>query len=121
MFDNYRPVSTIPIFSKIFEKLIYNRLYSYLVSKNILYDKQFGFRKNHSTSHAINYSVNHVVENINAKNFILERFRNFKSFNSNFFKNAFPMARLENHYFFKMNFSDGTTSKYNLFKKCAFQ
>jgi hypothetical protein len=71
LFDNYRPVSTIPIFSKIFEKLIYNRLYSYLVSKNILYDKQFGFRKNHSTSHAINYSVNHVVENINAKKHVL--------------------------------------------------
>jgi hypothetical protein len=71
LFDNYRPVSTIPIFSKIFEKLIYNRLYSYLVSKNILYDKQFGFRKSHSTSHAINYSVNHIVENINAKKHVL--------------------------------------------------
>ena len=71
LFDNYRPVSTIPIFSKIFEKLIYNRLYNYLVSKNILYDKQFGFRKNHSTSHAINYSVNHIVENINSKKHVL--------------------------------------------------
>ena len=71
LFDNYRPVSTIPIFSKIFEKLIYNRLYSYLVSKNILYDKQFGFRKSHSTSHAVNYSVNHIVEHINAKKHVL--------------------------------------------------
>ena len=71
LFDNYRPVSTIPIFSKIFEKLIYNRLYSYLVSKNILYEKQFGFRKSHSTSHAVNYSVNHIVEHINAKKHVL--------------------------------------------------
>ena len=71
LFDNYRPVSTIPIFSKIFEKLIYNRLYNYLISKNILYDKQFGFRKNHSTSHAVNYSVDHIVQNINAKKHVL--------------------------------------------------
>jgi hypothetical protein len=71
LFDNYRPVSTIPIFSKIFEKLIYQRLYSYLISKNILYDKQFGFRKSHSTSHAVNYSVNHIIENIDSKKHVL--------------------------------------------------
>ena len=56
-FYNYRPISTLSIFSKLFEKLIYKRIYSFLIAKNILYDKQFGFRKNHSTSHAINYSV----------------------------------------------------------------
>ena len=52
LFDNYRPISTLPIFSKLYE-IIYRRIYSYLITKNILYDKQFGFRKNHSTSHAI--------------------------------------------------------------------
>ena len=55
LLDNYRPISTLPIFSKIFEKLIYTRIYDFLVAKNVLYEKQFGFRRNHSTSHAINY------------------------------------------------------------------
>ena len=50
IFDNYRPISMLPIFGKLFEKLIYSRLYSFLTSKGIIYDKQFGFRKNHSTS-----------------------------------------------------------------------
>ncbi len=59
--DNYRPVSTLPIFGKIFEKIIYNRLYDYLTAMNIIYDRQFGFRKMHSTSHAINYSVNKIL------------------------------------------------------------
>jgi hypothetical protein len=59
-FDNYRPVSTLPIFGKIFEKLIYDRLFSYLSRMDVIYDQQFGFRKRHSTSHAMNFSVNKV-------------------------------------------------------------
>ena len=56
-FENYRPISILPIFGKIFEKIIYSRLYSFLLSNNILADTQFGSRKGHSTSHALNYSV----------------------------------------------------------------
>ena len=48
-FNNFRPISTLPIFGKIFEKLIYNRLYSFLTSQNLIFSKQFGFRKGHST------------------------------------------------------------------------
>ena len=53
LLENYRPVSTLPIFGKIFEKIIYSRLYNYFVSKGILHDRQFGFRKQHSTSHVV--------------------------------------------------------------------
>ena len=70
-FDNYRPISTLPIFSKIFEKLLYKRIYSFLVAKKILYEKQFGFRKNHSTSHAINYSVKYITDNIEHKKHVI--------------------------------------------------
>ena len=59
-FKNYRPVSTLPIFGKLFEKIIYSRLYGYLTSKGILYDNQFGFRKSHSCSHALNYSISEI-------------------------------------------------------------
>ena len=65
--ENYRPISTLPFFSKIFEKLIYVRLYNFLISKHVLYEKQFGFRKNHSTSHAINYSINYIAEKLNKR------------------------------------------------------
>ena len=70
-FDNYRPISTLPIFSKILEKLLYKRIYSFLVSRKILYEKQFGFRKNHSTSHAINYSVKYITDNIEHKKHVI--------------------------------------------------
>ena len=71
LFENYRPVSTLPIFAKIFEKIIYSRLYSFFVSQGILHDKQFGFRKNHSTSHALNYSINHIKETLKKGEHIL--------------------------------------------------
>ena len=52
-FSNYRPVSVLPAFSKIFEKVFYNRLSDYLSKLNIRCDNQYGFRKGYSTSFAL--------------------------------------------------------------------
>ena len=41
--SNYRPISVLPCFSKMLERIMYNRLPKYLNDQNILYDKQFGF------------------------------------------------------------------------------
>ena len=71
LFENYRPVSTLPIFGKIFEKIIYERLYSFLLSQKIMTPNQFGFRKNHSTSHALNYSTDHIKETLREKKHVL--------------------------------------------------
>ena len=71
---NYRPVSTLPILGKIFEKIIYSRLYDFLISKNVLYGKQFGFRKQHSTSHAVNYSINHILKSLQKRNHVIGLF-----------------------------------------------
>jgi hypothetical protein len=51
--NNYRPISNLPILSKIFEKIIYKQLYSYLVKFDILSPCQFGFRSQKSTNDAI--------------------------------------------------------------------
>ena len=51
--SNYRPISVLPVFSKILERLIYNRMVHYLDSYNILCHQQFGFRKGYSTSMAL--------------------------------------------------------------------
>ena len=44
---NYRPISLLPIFSKIFENIIYSRMYKFLESYKLIYTCQFGFRANH--------------------------------------------------------------------------
>ena len=50
---NYRPISLLPVFSKIFEKIIYSRIYEFLELNKFIYNRQFGFRANHSTNHAL--------------------------------------------------------------------
>jgi len=52
-FKNYRPVSLLPAFSKVLERVIYKRLYSYLTQNNILAESQYGFQKNKSTEMAM--------------------------------------------------------------------
>ena len=52
-FSNYRPISILPIFSKILERVIYTRLVEYFTKHNILSENQFGFRKNRSTFMAV--------------------------------------------------------------------
>ena len=53
IFSNYRSISVLPSFSKILEKLVYNRLIDYLSKYKIFSDNQFGFRKHHSTEYAL--------------------------------------------------------------------
>ena len=50
--DNYRPISLLPIISKVFEKVVFLQLYDYFVKNKLLYESQYGFRKFHSTEFA---------------------------------------------------------------------
>ena len=69
--NNYRPISVLSCFSKILERVMYNRLYSFLFGNNILYDKQFGFQKDHSTEHAILQLTNQILQSFNQDTFII--------------------------------------------------
>ena len=69
--SNYRPISLIPIFSKIFERVIYNRIYNYMTTNNLFYKKQFGFQKNCSTEHAILELVEQITKSFDNNNYML--------------------------------------------------
>ena len=71
LFENFRPISILPIFGKIFEKLIYTRLYNFLTSNKLMYSKQFGFRKGHSCSHALNYSAHQLTSALADKKHVI--------------------------------------------------
>ena len=62
---NYRPISILSILSKIIEKLTYKRLIKFIDKNCILNSNQFGFRKAHSTVHAITSIHEQILENIN--------------------------------------------------------
>ena len=51
--NNYRPISLLNVWSKIFERLMFNRVYFYMEHFSLFYKKQFGFRKKHSTIDAL--------------------------------------------------------------------
>ena len=50
---NYRPISLLPIFSKVFEKRMHSRIYKFMLDNKILFKSQYGFQKNKSTEHAL--------------------------------------------------------------------
>ena len=52
LYENYRPISLLSTFSKIMEKLIYDKVFAFLVRYEILFDSQYGFRNGHNTAHA---------------------------------------------------------------------
>ncbi|XP_065664787.1 uncharacterized protein LOC136086417 [Hydra vulgaris] len=43
--SNYRPISILSVFSKLFERVVYNRIYDYFIKNNFFYPNQFGFQK----------------------------------------------------------------------------
>ena len=45
VFSNFRPVSVLPVFSKLLEKLMYNQLMDFITRNKLLYKHQFGFQK----------------------------------------------------------------------------
>ena len=58
--SNYRPISLLSDISRIYERMMYNRVHDFMLKEDTLCDLQFGFRKGTSTTHAL---VN-LVENI---------------------------------------------------------
>ena len=66
-FTNYRPVSLLPQFSKILEKLFNSRLEAFLEKHQLLSDSQYGFRSNKSTSSAIIESIEEITMAIDKK------------------------------------------------------
>ena len=64
LFNNYRPILLLTNFSKCFEKIMHNRLVIFAERFNILYHNQFGFRRVHSTSHALVHLINNIASAI---------------------------------------------------------
>ena len=74
--SNHRLISVLPCFSKILERVMYNRLYKYLTDQKILHPQQFGFRKGHSTEHAIAQLVDQIYESFENGNYTVGIFIN---------------------------------------------
>jgi hypothetical protein len=98
-FSNYRPVSVLPSFSKIFEKIMYDRIMSFINKNQLLYDYQFGFRKNRSTSMALIKLLDNITNALDNGECVLGVFLDFsKAFDTVNFKILFMKLK---HYGFR--------------------
>ena len=71
LFVNYRPISILPAFSKILEKLAYKRIMDFLDKNDILYKFQFGFRKGLSTDLSIQTLVEKYYDTIERNEYMV--------------------------------------------------
>ena len=65
--ENYRPISLLSAFSKIYEKVMYTRVYDFLSQNNILIENQFGFRKGRSCEQALLTAQNEILASLSKK------------------------------------------------------
>ena len=67
---NYRPISLLSIINKIMEKVVYSRLNKFLTKFKLFYKYQFGFKKKHSTIHALIKIVENIIMDLENKKHI---------------------------------------------------
>ena len=77
-FNNYRPISLLSVFSKILERLMYNRLLKFIDKNNLLSEFQFGFRNNHSTFMALIVLMENLVTALDRGNCAIGLFLDFQ-------------------------------------------
>ena len=75
--SNYRPVSVLPVFSKILERLMYTRLLAFINKHKILYKFQFGFRGGHSPHLALIYLIDKISNALENGDCVLGVFLDF--------------------------------------------
>ena len=69
--SNYRHISVLACFSKILERIMYNRLYKYPTTEKLLYSKQFGFQTGLSSEHALVKLVDQIYKSLEKDHYTL--------------------------------------------------
>ena len=60
--NNYRPISILPTISKVFERLIFGKIYNYINTNSLLCEQQYGFRSGHSTELATIKLIDKIIQ-----------------------------------------------------------
>jgi len=66
--SNYRPISLVPVMSKILEKIVSEHLTQYLETHQYIHLQQYGFRQNNSTESAICTLLENIVQPLDKGN-----------------------------------------------------
>ena len=83
LLNNYRPISLLITISKLLEKVIYARTYSFLQTTGQFYESQYGFRKGHSCEYAISELTSAILKNKETNRYTVSLFLDLsKAFDS---------------------------------------
>ena len=77
---NYRPISVLPVISKIFETVIHEQLSEYFVTNNLFSPQQYGFRKNSSTELAALELLDRLLIQLDSRKIPINFYRSVKGF-----------------------------------------
>ena len=72
--SNYRPISLLSNFNRIFEEIMFERMRDFIEKHSLLYSSQYGFRQAHSTQHAIPDMVETIQINMDKKTLFIWSF-----------------------------------------------
>ena len=75
--NEYKSISILSPINKIFETILYKRLIEFWEKHNLFYDFQFGFRKHHSTNHAITHLFKSILKHRDGNNLVCGIFLDF--------------------------------------------
>ena len=75
---NYRPISLLSNLNRIFEQVMFTRVYEFLENSKSFYSLQFGFRKKHSTTHAIIDIIEKINQSLDKKQIVCGVFVDFQ-------------------------------------------
>ena len=75
--NNYRSISVLPVFSKVFEKVAYTQPYYYLENNSILHKQQYGFYAKKSITRAILHFLQYLYRHIDSGNIVFSLFLDF--------------------------------------------
>ena len=102
-FRNYRPISILPVISKVVEKIVHNRLVDYLSESKLLLKRQFGFRAKKSTKLPVILLCDNIRKNWDSKLVTECPFINFsKAFDT--ISHAKPLQKLNAYGIRKVEF-----------------
>ena len=62
--EHSRPISLLPLISKVIERIVYDQVDNFLLQNNILYNYQSGFRKNHSTDLCLSFLNDKILKGL---------------------------------------------------------
>ena len=83
-FDDLRRISLLPVFAKIFEKILETKMIKFLDKNKIITPLQFGLRTNSTTELAITTLYDKLLTNLNENKVTFSLFLELKTFHSSF-------------------------------------